>query len=147
VEFGDTICSHDEYGGAGDGAGGRNVEHHSNDVGINQQFGCAYRDCSIGSAVDHDAAGQSDSHDRTDGYVLGNGNGYGTDDLPVEQERRCRKRGDIVHVYNSGDRDCRQRCAIYGRGNEQRGQRNQQRGDIDSHARSGGSSDHYSTCK
>ena len=66
-----------------------------------QQCDCE-RKCSSSRSIDYDSACEPDRNRGTDGHLHGQCNGYRTDELSVEEERREYCRCDLQFILHAG---------------------------------------------
>jgi len=91
-----------------------------------QQRSHAHGERKFGGAHDHNTASEPDSDGRSDCHVRGSGDGYGTVELPVEEERHGHLWGDLFELYHASYDKFRQRSTVHGGGQQHGGKCDQQ---------------------
>src|SRR6266404_4946793 len=107
-----------------------------------QQRGHPHGQRRCGGTFDHNAAGQPDGNSGTNGSIHSGGDGHGTTDLSVEEERDSGQRRNFVRIYNTSDNEFGQRSAVHRDSQQLGGQCDQQRGHPHGQRRCGGTFDH-----
>src|SRR6266404_607226 len=107
-----------------------------------QQRGHPHGQRRCGGTFDHNAAGQPDGNSGTNGSIHSGGDGHGTTDLSVEEERDSGQRRNIIFLYNPSDNEFGQRSAVHRDSQQLGGQCDQQRGHTQGQRRCGGTFDH-----
>src|SRR6267378_2383685 len=97
---------------------------------------------SSGGPHAHNTASEPDGDGRADGDVRGSRDGYGSFELPVEEERHGYRWGDLCELHDASHDKFRQRSTVYGGGQQHGGKCDQQRSHAHGERKFGGAYAH-----